>query len=71
MKPWSPLDGFVLPDNKEVVKEPQKMSDIAADYYEKLFAEPVVYRPHPYTDRPDEADWDNEDETIPLCFGVW
>ncbi|CAF1586413.1 unnamed protein product, partial [Adineta steineri] len=38
------------------------MSDVAADYYENLFSEPEVYRPHPYTDIPCRADWDNEDE---------
>ncbi|CAF1536753.1 unnamed protein product [Didymodactylos carnosus] len=45
----SSLRGFLLPSG-ETVKEPSTMADLAADYYEKLFEEPVVYRPHPTYD---------------------
>ncbi|CAF4461731.1 unnamed protein product, partial [Didymodactylos carnosus] len=38
----------------------------AADYYEKLFVEPTVYRPHPYLDLQRPIEWENESEVIPL-----
>ena len=60
----SSLKGFFLP-NGETIKEPQLMTDRAADYYETLFKEPVVIRPHPYVDT-SLVHWDNEMEKIPL-----
>lgn len=45
------LRGFVATDG-EVVKDPQRMADMAANYYENLFQEPEVMRPHPYVDAP-------------------
>ncbi|CAF1133823.1 unnamed protein product [Didymodactylos carnosus] len=42
------------------------MADLAADYYEKLFVEPTVYRPHPYLDLQRPIEWENESEVIPL-----
>jgi hypothetical protein len=65
MKPASSsLHGFFLP-NGEVVKNPEKMCEIAADYYEDFFKEPEnIYRPHPYIDAP-VVEWENFEEKIP------
>ncbi|CAF4688343.1 unnamed protein product, partial [Didymodactylos carnosus] len=41
------------------------MADLAADYYETLYAEPIVIRPHPYVDAP-KIKWDNDSESIPI-----
>ena len=60
----SSLKGFIL-SNGETIKEPQEMANKAADYYEALFEEPVVIRPHPYVDSP-LVSWDNEMDRIPL-----
>ena len=53
--------GFMLPDG-EVIKDPQIIADIAAEYYEKLFEAPVVTRPHSYVDAP-PTKWDNDSNT--------
>ncbi|CAF1327431.1 unnamed protein product, partial [Didymodactylos carnosus] len=47
----SSIRGFILP-NGDLEKDPVKMVEQAADYYEELFAEPTVHRPHPYVDLP-------------------
>ena len=60
----SSLKGFIL-SNGETIKEPQEMANMAADYYEALFEEPVVIGPHPYVDTP-LISWDNEMDKIPL-----
>ena len=60
----SSLRGFILP-NGETIKDPQKLANTAADYYETLFAAPVVVRPHPYVDAP-PVHWDNVLDPIPL-----
>ncbi|CAF1061138.1 unnamed protein product [Didymodactylos carnosus] len=57
------LCGFLSPTG-ETVKDPQKMVDIAAEYYELLYKEPVVMRPHPYVDSP-LVEWDHVLDTIP------
>ncbi|CAF1382134.1 unnamed protein product, partial [Didymodactylos carnosus] len=59
----SSLNAFI-DDNGGVVKETDKMLEMAAGYYENLFKEPVVFRPHPHIDSP-ELIWDNYDEVIP------
>ncbi|CAF2097290.1 unnamed protein product, partial [Rotaria magnacalcarata] len=41
------------------------MAESAANYYEQLFTEPDVYRPHPYIDS-QPIFWDNNNDTIPL-----
>ena len=53
----------LLPDG-EVIKDPQTMANMAAEYYEKLFEAPVVIRPHPYVDAP-PIKWDNDSDMIP------
>ncbi|CAF1592447.1 unnamed protein product, partial [Didymodactylos carnosus] len=58
----SSLRGFLLLSG-EMVKS--KMADLAADYYEKLFEEPVVYRPHPYVDIPYDV-YEDSQRQIPL-----
>ncbi|CAF1002952.1 unnamed protein product [Didymodactylos carnosus] len=64
MKSSSPsLHGFML-SNGEVVKDSEKMCEVAAIHYEDHCKEPEVYRPHPYTDAP-EVVWDNYEEKIP------
>ena len=60
----SSLKGSFLP-NGETIKGPQLMADRAADYYETLFKEPVVIRPHPYVNT-SLVHWDNEMDKIPL-----
>ena len=59
----SSLKGFIQPDGS-IIKDPQVIVDIAAEYYEKLLEEPVVMRPHPYVDAP-PVHWDNEKDPIP------
>ena len=60
----SSLHGFILP-HKEVIKTPNKMCEVAADYYENFFKESEdIYHPHPYTDSP-EVEWENYEEEIP------
>ena len=60
----SSLHGFILP-HKEVIKTPNKMCEVAADYYENFFKESEdIYHPHPYTDSP-EIEWENYEEEIP------
>ena len=60
----SSLHGFILP-YKEVIKTPNKMCEVAADYYENFFKESEdIYHPHPYTDSP-EVEWENYEEEIP------
>ncbi|CAF5213707.1 unnamed protein product, partial [Rotaria magnacalcarata] len=59
----SSLRGFTTPSG-DIIKDPQDMSNIAADYYEKLFEAPVVMRPHPYIDAP-PISWDNASDLIP------
>ncbi|CAF1593999.1 unnamed protein product, partial [Didymodactylos carnosus] len=39
---------------------PGKMTEMAAEYCEKLFEEPIVYRPHPYTDIPYDRQADSD-----------
>ena len=60
----SSLRGFVRPSG-EAIKEPQVIAEMAADYYETLFREPMVIRLHPYIDAP-QVQWDNELDQIPL-----
>jgi len=57
------LRGFIHP-NGEVTKDPQQMTNLAANHYEKLFDEPTVYRPHPYVDT-EIPDFNNQSVTIP------
>ena len=60
----SSLHGFILPQ-KEVIKSPNKMCKVAADYYENFFKEPENnYHPHSCTDSP-EVQWENYGEEIP------
>ncbi|CAF4815580.1 unnamed protein product, partial [Rotaria sp. Silwood2] len=40
------LRGLISPD-RESSKDPQRMANLTADYYEQLFKEPTVMRPHP------------------------
>ncbi|CAF4724669.1 unnamed protein product, partial [Rotaria sp. Silwood1] len=54
----------LIDNNNVIVKDVDAMLDIAATHYENLFAEPQVYRPHPYVDSP-EVHWNNRYEPIP------
>ncbi|CAF4343563.1 unnamed protein product [Rotaria magnacalcarata] len=45
------LRGFNL-SSGQIESDATAMVQLAADYYEKLFEEPSVTRPHPYTDSP-------------------
>ncbi|CAM4962520.1 unnamed protein product [Rotaria socialis] len=49
----------------EIIKDTTVMAESAANYYEELFTEPEVYRPHPYIDSQPIL-WDNNNDTIPL-----
>jgi hypothetical protein len=60
----SSLRGMIA-SNGESSKDPQKMASLAADYYEELFKEPVVVRPHPYVDTL-PIDFSNYAYPIPL-----
>ncbi|CAF1400016.1 unnamed protein product, partial [Rotaria magnacalcarata] len=60
----SSLHGFALADDV-ITKDPIRMCEAAADYYEEFFKESAsIYHPHPYTDAPD-IEWENFDEKIP------
>ncbi|CAF4493110.1 unnamed protein product, partial [Rotaria sp. Silwood2] len=59
----SALKGLLLP-NGESTKDPQTMVNMAADYYERLFAAPEVIRSHPYVAAPG-MQWDNVHDPIP------
>ncbi|CAF2087663.1 unnamed protein product [Rotaria magnacalcarata] len=61
----SSLHGFISSSGK-IVKDSNKMCDLAANFYEDLFhkSENIV-RPHPYVDAP-WIDFDNKDDPIPL-----
>ncbi|CAF4695837.1 unnamed protein product, partial [Rotaria magnacalcarata] len=61
----SSLHGFISSSGK-IVKDSNKMCDLAANFYEGLFhkSENIV-RPHPYVDAP-WIDFDNKDDSIPL-----
>ncbi|CAF4527997.1 unnamed protein product, partial [Didymodactylos carnosus] len=50
-KQTAALRGFNLPSG-QVERDASSMVQLAADYYEKLFEESSVIRPHPYTDSP-------------------
>lgn len=54
----------IFSSNGEVIKDPQEMANLAADYYEKLFDAPVAVRPHPYIDSPPSR-WENDEDSIP------
>ncbi|CAF3127738.1 unnamed protein product [Rotaria sp. Silwood2] len=41
------LRGLISPDG-ESSKDPQRIANLTADYYEQLFKEPTVMRPHPF-----------------------
>ncbi|CAF2006990.1 unnamed protein product [Rotaria magnacalcarata] len=58
------LHGFILPD-RSISKNPETMTNIAANYYEDFFKKHEnIIKPHPYTDAPWQI-WENEDEAIP------
>ena len=60
----SSLRGFQLADGT-LVKDPQSMANAAADYYEQIYAAPIVMRPHPYVDAP-SCEWENRANPIPI-----
>ncbi|CAF3385920.1 unnamed protein product, partial [Rotaria sp. Silwood2] len=60
----SSLRGLIS-SSGESFKDPQNMANLAADYYEQLFEEPVVVRPHPYVDTTPPI-LDNHSDPIPL-----
>ncbi|CAF1434354.1 unnamed protein product [Rotaria magnacalcarata] len=49
----------------EIIKDTKVMAESAANYYEQLFTEPEVYRPHPYIDSQPIL-WDSNNDAIPL-----
>ncbi|CAF1415277.1 unnamed protein product [Adineta ricciae] len=57
------LRGFTRSDG-EVTKDSEVMVEAAADFYEKLFGEPAVMRPHPYVDTEIPV-FTNQHEPIP------
>ena len=58
------LKAFVGPSGN-IIKAPLEMAEHAADYYEDLFKQPTVFRPHPYVDSQCSPGI-NDDEMIPL-----
>ena len=60
----SSLNGFIS-SSGEIVKDPHKMCDQAADFYENLFRKTDnIIRPHPYVDAA-LLDYDNKNDPIP------
>ncbi|CAF2129789.1 unnamed protein product [Rotaria magnacalcarata] len=57
------LKGF-FSSTGEIINDPQRMADRAADHYGKRFDAPTVMRPHPYVDTP-PMQWENSNELIP------
>ncbi|CAM4827807.1 unnamed protein product [Rotaria magnacalcarata] len=59
----SSLYGFI-DTSGQIVKECDRMCNLAADYYENFFKASTIFRPHPYTDSPPTV-FDNISESIP------
>jgi len=59
----SSLHGLINPAG-QVIKDPNEICNVAADYYEVFFRKSSVIRPYPYTDSP-PFEFENADDTIP------
>ena len=54
----------LIDSSGQVIKESERMCEVAADYYEDFFKRSNIVRPHPYTDSP-PIEYDNNKEVIP------
>ena len=71
---WSKTKRYLKPSSSSlhalidplgnIIREPEIMCEVAANFYEDFFKQQEVVRPHPYTDSP-LFGFDNEEETIP------
>jgi len=60
----SSLNALISSDGK-VVKKPNRMCEMAANFYEEFFRKTEnIVRPHPYVDAP-RTDFENKNESIP------
>ncbi|CAF4513712.1 unnamed protein product [Rotaria socialis] len=64
LKPSSSTLHAFVDSSEQIIREPGKMCELAAEFYEDFFKKNEVVRPHPYTDTP-LIEFDNEDENIP------
>jgi hypothetical protein len=64
IKPSSSSVNALISSSGQLVKDPQMMCEVAADFYESFFKKSDIVKPHPYTDSP-FVDFDNTDESIP------
>ncbi|CAF4964254.1 unnamed protein product, partial [Rotaria socialis] len=64
LKPSSSTIHVFVDSAEQIIREPDKMCELAADFYEDFFKKQEVVRPHPYTDSP-LIEFDNKDENIP------
>ncbi|CAF2106977.1 unnamed protein product, partial [Rotaria magnacalcarata] len=63
-KPSSSSLHALIDTSGKIVKECDRMCNLAADYYEIFFKASTIIRPHPYTDSP-PTDFDNINDSIP------
>jgi hypothetical protein len=64
MKPSSSSLHALIDSSGQIIKESERMCEVAADYYETFFKRSNIIRPHPYTDSP-PIEYDNNNEIIP------
>ncbi|CAF4531420.1 unnamed protein product [Rotaria socialis] len=64
LKPSSSTIHVFVDSAEQIIRAPDKMCELAADFYEDFFKKQEVVRPHPYTDSP-LIEFDNKDENIP------
>jgi hypothetical protein len=64
MKPSSSTLHALIDSSGQIIKDSERMCDVAVDYYETFFKKSDIIRPHPYTDAP-PIEFDNNEEIIP------
>jgi hypothetical protein len=52
MKPSSSTLHALIDSSGQIIKDSERMCDVAVDYYETFFKKSDIIRPHPYTDAP-------------------
>jgi len=58
----------ILEPSGKVIRDERLMVEAAADYYEQLFKDPEVYRPHPYVDSQPPTSINDEQQIPPVTY---